>query len=54
VKLTQGKCIGMPSVAIVGKRLTIFQDAPGCDRDNHMKRGTGLAWPDLPVSPPGQ
>jgi predicted GH43/DUF377 family glycosyl hydrolase len=43
------KCLGMPSVVKVGKRLAIFYDAPGGDRDSHMKRDIGLAWLELPL-----
>lgn len=46
------KCIGMPSVIAVGKRLAIFYDAPGGDSTSHMRRNIGLAWLDLPLSPP--
>ena len=46
------KCLGMPSVVKVGKRLAIFYDAPGGDSDSHMKRDIGLAWLELPLVPP--
>ena len=46
------KCIGMPSVIVVGKRLAIFYDGPGGDRTSHMQRDIGLAWLDLPLRPP--
>jgi hypothetical protein len=29
-------------------------DAPGGDSANHMKRDIGLAWLELPLSPPKQ
>jgi predicted GH43/DUF377 family glycosyl hydrolase len=45
------KCIGMPSVVKVGKRLAIFYDAPGGESTSHMRRSIGLAWMDLPLSP---
>lgn len=47
-----GKCIGMPSVIAVGDRLAMFYDAPGGDSKSHMKRDLGLAWLDLPLTPP--
>ena len=46
------KCIGMPSVIPVGKRLAVFYDAPGGDSTSHMGRDIGLAWLDLPLSLP--
>jgi predicted GH43/DUF377 family glycosyl hydrolase len=46
------KCIGMPSVIIVGKRLAVFYDAPGGDSTDHMNRDVGLAWLGLPLTPP--
>ena len=46
------KCIGLPSVLPVGKRLAIFYDAPGGDSTSHMKRNIGLAWLELPLSLP--
>ena len=46
------KCIGMPSVVKVGKRLAIFYDGPGGDSTDHMRRDVGLAWLDLPLTPP--
>ena len=48
------RCIGMPSVVVVGKRLAIFYDAPGGDSASHMERDLGLAWLELPLSPPKQ
>ena len=48
------RCIGMPSVVVVGKRLAIFYDAPGGDSTSHMGRNLGLAWLELPLSPPKQ
>jgi len=45
------KCIGLPSVVKVNKRLAIFYDAPGGTSTSHMKRHVGLAWLDLPLSP---
>ena len=46
------KCIGMPSVRVVGQRLAIFYDAPGGESKSHMYRDVGLAWLKLPLTPP--
>jgi hypothetical protein len=46
------RCIGLPSVLIIGNRLAILYDAPGGDSRSHMKRDVGLAWLDLPLVPP--
>lgn len=46
------KCVGLPSVVKVGKRLAVFYDAPGGNSTSHMKRNVGLAWLDLPLEPP--
>jgi len=46
------KCIGLPSVVRVGNRLALFYDAPGGNSVSHMKRHVGLAWLELPLSPP--
>jgi predicted GH43/DUF377 family glycosyl hydrolase len=46
------KCIGLPSVVQSGSRLALFYDAPGGTSTSHMKRHVGLAWLDLPLSPP--
>ena len=46
------KCIGLPSVVEVGKRLAIFYDAPGGNSTSHMKRHVGLAWLELPLAVP--
>ena len=46
------KCIGMPSVIAVGKRLAIFYDGPGGNSTSHMQRDVGLAWLNLPLAPP--
>jgi predicted GH43/DUF377 family glycosyl hydrolase len=46
------KCIGMPSVIQVGKRLALFYDAPGGESAGHMRRDIGLAWLELPLTPP--
>ena len=46
------KCIGLPSVVRVGDKLALFYDAPGGNSTSHMKRHIGLAWLDLPLSPP--
>ena len=47
------KCIGLPSVLKVGDRLAMLYDAPGGDSKSHMRRDVGLAWLDLPLTPPG-
>jgi len=46
------KCIGLPSVVKVDKRLALLYDAPGGISINHMKRNVGLAWLELPLSVP--
>jgi predicted GH43/DUF377 family glycosyl hydrolase len=46
------RCIGMPSVIKIGKRLAILYDAPGGESLGHMQRNIGLAWLDLPLVPP--
>lgn len=46
------KCIGLPSVVQVGRRLALFYDAPGGTSTSHMRRHIGLAWLDLPLSVP--
>jgi predicted GH43/DUF377 family glycosyl hydrolase len=46
------KCIGLPSVVQVGRRLAVFYDAPGGDSKSHMRRDAGLAWLTLPLTPP--
>jgi len=48
------KCVGMPSVVKVGSRLALFYDAPGGNSISHMGRDIGLAWLDLPLTPPGE
>ena len=48
------KCIGLPSVVQVGKRLALFYDAPGGNSASHMKRNIGLAWLELPLLPPAK
>jgi predicted GH43/DUF377 family glycosyl hydrolase len=48
------KCIGLPSVVQVGKRLALFYDAPGGNSTSHMKRHVGLAWLALPLSLPAK
>jgi predicted GH43/DUF377 family glycosyl hydrolase len=47
-------CIGMPSVIALGNRLAVFYDAPGGSSTSHMGRDIGLAWLELPLSPPSQ
>jgi len=46
------KCLGLPSVVPVGRRLAVFYDAPGGESKSHMQRDVGLAWLDLPLWPP--
>jgi predicted GH43/DUF377 family glycosyl hydrolase len=46
------KCVGLPSVLAVGNKLALYYDAPGNNSTSHMKRNIGLAWLDLPLSPP--
>jgi len=46
------RCVGMPSVVPVGDRLALFYDAPGGNSMSHMGRDIGLAWLDLPLTPP--
>ena len=46
------KCIGLPSVVEVGDRLALIYDAPGGESTSHMRRNIGLAWLELPLSPP--
>jgi len=46
------KCIGLPSVVKVGRRLAIIYDAPGSDSTSHMNRDVGLAWLNLPLQLP--
>ena len=46
------RCIGLPSVIPVGNRLAVFYDGPGGESVNHYCRNIGLAWLDLPLSPP--
>lgn len=48
------KCIGLPSVVKVSKRLAVFYDAPGGNSTSHMKRHVGLAWLNLPLIPPDE
>ena len=47
------KCIGLPSVLKVGHRLAIFYDGK-IDSTSHINRDVGLAWLELPLSPPKQ
>jgi predicted GH43/DUF377 family glycosyl hydrolase len=46
------RCIGMPSVVEVNRRLALFYDAPASDTGNNMGRDIGLAWLPLPLRPP--
>jgi predicted GH43/DUF377 family glycosyl hydrolase len=45
------KCIGLPSVLRVGKRLALFYDGPGGESTSHMGRDIGFSWLDLPLVP---
>jgi hypothetical protein len=47
-----GRCIGLPSVVPMGKRLALYYDAPGGEGVSHMKRDIGLAWLELPLAIP--
>jgi predicted GH43/DUF377 family glycosyl hydrolase len=44
------KCIGMPSVTVIGDKLHIFYDAPGGTSTSHMRRSLGMATLDLPLN----
>ncbi len=46
------KCIGLPSVLKHDRKLAILYDAPGGEGNSHMHRDVGLAWLDLPLTPP--
>ena len=46
------KCVGLPSVLEVGNRLAMLYDAPGENSTSHMRRSVGLAWLELPLTPP--
>ncbi|HOW73039.1 MAG TPA: hypothetical protein PKY77_20780 [Phycisphaerae bacterium] len=46
------RCIGLPTVLKVGRRLAVIYDAPGGNSISHMKRDVGLAWLELPLIPP--
>ena len=46
------RCIGLPSVVRFGDRLAILYDAPGDESMSHMRRSIGLAWMQLPLTPP--
>jgi predicted GH43/DUF377 family glycosyl hydrolase len=45
------RCIGMPSVVAVGRRLALFYDSSATHAGN-MGRDIGLAWLSLPLTPP--
>ena len=45
------KCIGMPSVTVVGDKLYVFYDAPGGASTSHMQRSLGMATLQLPLEP---
>ena len=49
--------VGLPSVVAIGKRLAVFYDGQDADPiplgvKSHMNRDIGLAWLELPLSPP--
>ena len=46
------KCIGLPGVVKFGNKLAVLYDAPGGDSKSHMGRDIGLAWLNLPLTPP--
>ena len=46
------KCIGLPSVIPVGRRLALLYDAPGGSSTSHMERDVGLAWLETPLPIP--
>jgi len=46
------RCIGLPGVVKVGRRLAVVYDAPGGDSKSHMNRDIGIAWLNLPLIPP--
>ncbi|MBT3290753.1 MAG: hypothetical protein HN380_25640 [Victivallales bacterium] len=46
------ECVGMPTVVRVGERLAMLYDGPGGDSISHMGRDIGLAWLELPLTPP--
>jgi predicted GH43/DUF377 family glycosyl hydrolase len=48
------RCVGLPSVVKVGRRLAVLYDAPGGNSLSHMNRDVGLAWLDLPLASPTQ
>jgi predicted GH43/DUF377 family glycosyl hydrolase len=45
------RCIGMPSVVPIGRRLALFYDASTTNSGN-MGRDIGLAWLNLPLRAP--
>lgn len=48
------RCLGMPTVIRYGDRLALLYDGPGGDSQDHLHRDLGLAWLDLPLSPPSR
>jgi predicted GH43/DUF377 family glycosyl hydrolase len=46
--------IGMPSVVVVGRKLALLYDGREGESTSHMGRDIGLAWIDLPLSPPSE
>jgi predicted GH43/DUF377 family glycosyl hydrolase len=46
--------IGMPSVVVAGSELALLYDGREGGSTSHMGRDIGLAWIDLPLSPPSE
>jgi predicted GH43/DUF377 family glycosyl hydrolase len=46
------RSIGMAASAVCNGRLGILYDAPGADSVDNMRNSIGLAWLDLPLTPP--
>jgi hypothetical protein len=47
------RCIGLPTVLPVGRRLALMYDAAGGESVSHIHRDLGLAWLQLPLTVPG-
>lgn len=45
-------CFGMATVTKIGKRLALVYDAAPGNSTDHLHRDIGLAWYDLPLTPP--
>lgn len=48
------RCIGMATVTQIGNRLAMVYDAAGGESVDHLGRDVGIAWYDLPLTPPGR